>query len=167
VLAAGVAGPAAAQERAPAPTDPEIAHIAVTANRIDIELAQLARTKSTNERVRAFASTMISDHESVIEQATALVTKLGVTPSENEVSRSLQAAAREARAKVEPLTGRAFDTSYMEREIAYHQGVIDAVSGVLIPNAKNGELKALLEKVLPALQAHLRMAKEVRATLGE
>jgi len=164
-IAAAAAGPLAGQERPPAPTDAEIAHVAVTANRIDMDLAQLARTKSTNERVRSFAETMITDHGSVIEQATALVTELGVTPQDNGISRSLQSAARAARAELEPLAGRAFDTAYMDREIAYHQGVIDAVSSVLIPGASNAELKGLLEKVLPALQGHLRMARDVRSVL--
>jgi putative membrane protein len=155
-----------AQEAAkPAPTDPEIAHVAVTANQIDIDLATLAQMKGANARVQSFAGTMISDHTSVIEQATALVRRLGVTPQDNDISRSLQASAREARMKLEGLTGRAFDVAYMDREVAYHQGVIDAVSGVLIPGSKNADLKALLEQVLPALQAHLRMAREVRGTL--
>jgi putative membrane protein len=157
---AGVAG----QEK-PGPTDPEIAHIAVTANQVDIDLAKLAKAKSGNAQVLRFAETMISDHTSVIEQATALVKQLGVTPAEHEVSRSLQSGGSEARTKLEGLTGAAFDAAYMEREVAYHQAVIDAVSQVLIPNAKNAQLKGLLEKVAPVLQGHLRHAKEVRGSL--
>jgi len=155
-----------AQERSkPAPTDAEIAHIAVTANQVDIDLAKLAKTKSRNAEVQRFAETMISDHTAVIDQAVALVKQLGVTPAEHEVSRSLLASASESRTQLQSLSGAAFDAAYMDREVAYHQAVIDAVGQVLIPNAKNAQLKALLEKVQPALQGHLRHAKDVGAKL--
>lgn len=49
---------------AAAPTlgDPEIAHVAVTANTIDIEAGEQAKTKAENAEVKAFAQTMITDH---------------------------------------------------------------------------------------------------------
>jgi putative membrane protein len=159
------AGPVHAQAK-PAPTDPEIAHIAVTANRIDSDLAKVAKTKSRNAQVVRFAETMMADHTSVIEQAMALVTKLHVTPQDNDISRALARAAQEATTRLQGLSGAAFDRAYMEREVAYHKAVIDAVRQVLIPNAKNGELQALLEKVAPVLDGHLRHAQEVQAALG-
>lgn len=48
----------------------------------------------------------------------------------------------------------------------YHQAVIDALDGVLIPTTENGELKSLLAGVRPALVAHLEMAKRIRDSLG-
>ena len=156
----------AAQEK-PAPTDAEIAHIAVTANQIDGDLGKLAKTKSRNAQVVRFAETMVTDHAAVIEQATALVKELGVTPADNDVSRSLAASASEARTKLQSLSGAAFDAAYMEREVAYHQSVIDAVSQVLIPSARNAQLKGLLEKVLPVLRGHLRHAREVQSELNK
>src|SRR5689334_17198178 len=75
---------------APAPdlTDPEVAHVAVTANTIDIDLARFATSRARHSDVTQFAATMITDHEAVNAQATALATKLGVTPADNAVSRS-------------------------------------------------------------------------------
>ena len=54
----------------------------------------------------------------------------------------------------------------MDHEVAYHQQVIDAVDTVLIPNAKNAELKALLVSVRPAFVAHLEHAKKIQAALA-
>src|SRR5689334_14311650 len=70
--------------------DAEIASVAVAANQIDIQAAQLAQTKSKNEEVKNFAQTMISDHQSVIDKASALVKKLNVTPKDNALTRQLQ-----------------------------------------------------------------------------
>jgi putative membrane protein len=43
--------------------------------------------------------------------------------------------------------------------------VLDALDKVLIPNASNAELKALLVKVRPAFVAHLEHAKHLQSTL--
>ena len=90
-----------AQAPAPAPapdlSDPEVAHVAVTANSIDIDMAKLVPSHTTNAAVRQFATTMITDHTAVNAQAGALATKLGVTPKDNAVSESLQTGATSAR----------------------------------------------------------------------
>ena len=69
------AGAAVAAEQAAKPTDPQIAHIAYTADVLDIEAAKQALDKSKNSDVRAFAQQMVGDHTTVNNQALALVKK--------------------------------------------------------------------------------------------
>jgi len=158
----------ALQAQAPAPdlSDPEVAHVAVTANSIDIDMAKLAQTHTRNGAVRQFAATMITDHTAVNSQAAALATKLGVTPKDNAVSQSLQTGATQARASLDALHGAAFDRAYMDREIAYHQAVLDAIDQLLIPTTENAELRTLLVDVRPAIATHLEHAKQLRSQLG-
>jgi putative membrane protein len=164
-----VAGPAAAQSAskaaAPRLDDAEIAHAAVTANAVDIDMAELAKAKSKTPAVVAFAEMMIRDHSGVNQQASELAAKLKVTPKVNAVSESLRSGESAAKAKLAKLTGSAYDRAYMDNEVAYHQAVIDAVDGVLVPQTSNAELKALLQAVRPALVAHLEHAKMVRTGL--
>src|SRR5262245_54419589 len=47
---------------APALTDPQIATVALTAHRIDIERGKLAQKKTRNEEVKQFADQMVTDH---------------------------------------------------------------------------------------------------------
>jgi putative membrane protein len=147
-------------------SDPEVAHVAVTANSIDVDLAKLAQSRTGNPDVKQFATTMITDHSAVNAQATALATKLGVTPKDNAVSQSLVKGAADARAAIEPLKGKAFDKAYIDREVAYHEAVIDALDKVLVPNTSNAELKQLLVDVRPAFEAHLAHAKKLQGALG-
>ncbi len=49
--------------------DLEIAHVAYTADLIDIRYAHLALSKSKNPAVHAFAQTMIRDHSAVNDKA--------------------------------------------------------------------------------------------------
>ncbi len=139
--------------------DAAIAHIAVTANQLDITGAEQALEKSLNREVRRFASTMIRDHQGVIEQAAALATRLGVTPADNHHSRALADQATGVRRRLDALSGEAFDRAYMANEVAYHEAVIAAVEGTLVPNTSNAELRALLSNVLPALETHLDHAR--------
>ncbi len=154
-----------AQAAAPDLSDPEVAHVAVTANSIDIELAKMAQPRAKSPEVRKFAATMITDHTAVNQQAAALAGKLGVTPKDNAVSQSLLKGAAEAKVKVESFKGAAFDRAYIEREVAYHQAVLDALDQLLIPTTSNAELKKLLVDVRPAIAAHLAHAKQLGQSL--
>ncbi|WP_394772048.1 DUF4142 domain-containing protein [Mucilaginibacter sp.] len=143
-------------------TDPEIASVAVVANQIDINYAAIAKEKSKNAEVLRFAETMTNDHKAIIAQAVELVTKLKVTPQDNAVSQKLNADAEKTKKLLLKKSGKAFDKAYIDNEVAYHKAVIAAVTGLLIPEAQNAELKALLGKVVPALNAHLAHAEMVQ-----
>jgi len=149
------------------PSDPQIAHIVVTANQIDIDAGKLAKSKSKNKEVQEFAQRMITDHTAVNKQASALVKKLKVKPEESDTSRSLKSAAKQTAGKMKGLKGAAFDKAYADNEVAYHQQVLDAIDKVLIPSAQNAELKGLLEKVRPAIAAHLDHAKMMASSLAK
>jgi putative membrane protein len=166
-LMLAVAGASAAADAAEEPSDAEIAAIVVTANQVDIDAGKLAKSKSTNSKVKDFAQLMVTDHTGVNQSATDLVNKLGVTPQENATSESLRQGGEQNIAKLKGLQGAAFDKAYVDHEVAYHQQVIDALDKTLIPSAQNKELKALLVKVRPAFVAHLEHAKRLQASLAK
>jgi putative membrane protein len=148
-------------------SDAQIASSVVSANQVDIDAGKLAKLRSINEEVRAFAELMITDHTGVNKSATDLVTKLKVTPQENPTSQSLKAGGDKNLAHLKTLTGAAFDKAYVDHEVGYHQQVIDALDKTLIPGAANDELKALLTKVRPAFVAHLEHAKHLQSSTGK
>ena len=160
--AIALAAPAAAAE---APTDPQIAHIAYTAGNIDITAAQQALRKSHNKVVRSFAQQMIRDHKAVNGKALALVKKLNVTPAANSTSASLQKEAAATLKRLNALSGRAYDRAYLQNEVAYHKAVNGALESTLIPSAKNGELKALLNTGLTLFREHQAHAEHVAKTV--
>src|SRR5690349_19348107 len=167
LLSLAAAPPHAAQVAPPDLSDPEVAHVAVTANTIDIDLGRLAQARAQNADVKAFGAAMVNAHGGVNEQAAALAKKLGVTPKTNAVSESLLKDAQQAKAHIATLKGAAFDKAYIEREIAFHQAVLDAIDKVLIPTTDNAELKQLLTDVRPAIASHLERAKQISAALGK
>jgi putative membrane protein len=148
-------------------SDAEVASVAVTANQIDIDYAQIAKERSRNADILKFAETMASDHKAVIEQAVALVTKLKVSPKDNAVSQKLLSDAKSTMGSLRSKSGKAFDKAYIDNEVAYHKAVISAVEDLLIPESENAELKSLLQNVVPALKAHLEHATMVQSKINK
>jgi putative membrane protein len=142
--------------------DAQIASIVVTANQVDIDAGQLAASRATNDEVQKFARLMVTDHTGVNKSATDLAARLEVTPQDNPTSQSLKVDGEKSLTHLKTLNGAAFDKAYIDREVAYHQQVIDALDKTLIPGAANQELKALLVKVRPAFVAHLEHAKRLQ-----
>jgi putative membrane protein len=160
LLATGIA---TAQDNKP--TDPQIAHIAYTADQIDIEAGKLALKKSKNKQVRDFAEDMVRDHTAVNAKALALVKKLNVTPEDNPTSKALLDQAKKEHAALSKLNGKAFDKAYAANEVAYHKTVNGALETKLIPSASNSELKDLLGTGLKIFQGHEQHAEHLAAEM--
>jgi len=157
--------PAAAFSQAAKPTDPQIAHIAYTAGEIDIAAGKQALKVSKNAQVRSFAEEMVRDHTAVNDQALALVKKLHVTPQDNPTSQALKKKADAQLASQAKLSGAAFDRAYAANEVAYHKTVNSALQKTLIPDAKNAELKSLLQTGLKLFTEHQHHAEELAAKI--
>lgn len=139
--------------------DLEIAHVAYTADNIDIRYAHLALGISTNPEIHKFAKTMIRDHNKVNELALALLKKLKVQPKDNFLSRSLIKGSEKLVDEMAGLRGAAFDKRYAENELAYHQAVNKLVEHTFLPNIKNPEVKALFTQGLQIFKAHEKHAE--------
>ena len=159
-LAMLVAGPAFALN------DAQIAHIAYTADSVDIAWAQLAMEKTTNPKVRQFARDMVRDQTALNTLALALFQKLNITPAPNGTSASLDRSADAKRRQYASLTGPAFDHTYVQNEIAYHRTVNSALRRTLIPDAKSPELKILLQTGLQKFEEHQAQAEQLAAQIG-
>lgn len=151
--------------RSAPPDDPTIVAIFDATNTFDIETSGLALHQSHTKAVRDLAQQFVNDHKAVRQQGRDLAKKLGVTPTPPktfDLARDNVKAMKELRSK----SGADFDKAYAAHEVAFHQAVIDALNGTLIPAIKNAELKAFVEKVAPAFQGHLEAAKQLQKTLS-
>ena len=146
--------------------DLEIAHVAYTADSIDIRYAHLALAISRNPAIHEFAQTMIRDHGAVNDKALALLLKLDVSPQDNFLSRQLSGQADQLVDEMKQLRGPAFDLRYAENELGYHKAVNGLVEDAFIPNIENSEVKALFEEALIIFKAHEKHAEKMVKTLG-
>src|SRR5215218_8815110 len=140
--------------------DPTIIAIFDAANTWDMETGALAAKKGTTKEVRDFGAMLARDHQAVRQQGRDLVKKLGVhpTPPKDFAMAKDHAAAMKS---LQSRTGKAFDRSFLEHEVAFHKAVIDAVNTSLLPALKNEEARALVTKITPAFQAHMVAAQNL------
>src|SRR5262249_44834276 len=126
-----------------------------------------AVANTTNADVKQFAEEMVRDHAAVNDQALALVKKLNVAPQDNATSQALSKAAAKKLVELGKLQGPAFDKAYVANEVAYHKTVNDALKNILIPEAKNAELKALLQTGLTLFESHQAHAQQIETSISK
>lgn len=145
--------------------DLEIAHAAYTADKVDIEYAKIALSKSKNPEVRHFAELMITDHTAVNKGAAALLAKLHVQPQDNAFSQALSSGATAKKAELQALDGVMFDRAYAANELAYHHQVNTILGETWIPTVQNADLKAFLTQALATFRVHEEHASHVVSSL--
>ena len=156
-----VAATPAASPSAPALDDATIVAIFDAANSADIETGELAAERGSTKAVRDFGAMLARDHRAVRQQGRDLAQRLGVAPTPPANDPSARAHA-EAMATLRSKQGAEFDRAFLEHEVEFHQNLIDAIQGTLLPAIRNQELRDLVVKVAPAFQAHRDMAANLR-----
>ena len=146
--------------------DLEIAHVAYTADLIDVRYAHLALGISKNPTVRSFAETMIRDHTAVNDRAVALLQKLKVEPQDNAFSQQLLDRSSKLIDELRQGSGDSFDQRYARNELSYHRAVNELVEKTFIPRIENPEMKALFREALVIFKAHEQHAQQMVGTLG-
>jgi putative membrane protein len=154
-----------AREQRSGLNDARIAAMVLAANNTDISYARLVPSRAERPDVKDFGQRMLTDHTGVNTAVNDLLTKLNVTPEDNQASLDFRDESANRRDEMRELMGYAFDSTYIENEVSYHVKFLATIDSVLIPAARNKDLKALLTSVRPAVAAHLAHAEQVRANV--
>jgi putative membrane protein len=145
--------------------DATIVAIFDAANTADIETGRLAAERGRAKAVRDYGAMIASDHDALRQLGRDLAKKLGVTPTPPADDTDAKAHT-EAMDLLRGVRGVEFDRAFLKHEVAFHQGVIDAIETSLLPAIQNEELRALVVKVVPALQAHMIAAQNLEKELS-
>lgn len=154
----------------PAPAAPTLSDANIVAlldgvHMTDSSTASIAATKGTSAEVKTFARNMMRDHHALRKSGQALATKLNVT-AELPAGDNSQAAATAWKDSLNAMPkGAAWDQAYIGHEVTYHEAAL-ATAQAGLAAAQNAELKALIEKAAPNVQAHIEHAKSIQAKLG-
>ena len=140
--------------------------IILAANNTDLSYARLVPARASSPEVKAFAQRMLTDHTLLNNRINDISTRDGIIAEDDAISLDFRDHSAARRDILRELQGTKFDSTYIANEIQYHQELLDAISGVLIPSAKAGELRDFVTSLRPAVSAHLAHAEQIRATLA-
>lgn len=126
------------------------------ANMAEVETGKLALSKSQNAEVKAFAQQMVDDHGKALADLQPLAQSKGVTlPTE------LDAKHKAMSAKMEKLSGDAFDKEYMKMAGLKDHKDTHAKLQKISKSAKDGDVKAAADKTIPVVEQHLKAAQQM------
>jgi putative membrane protein len=120
----------------------------------EVMLGRLAAEKGASPDVRAYGQTLQSDHAQARADAGRVATQLGVRQSDD-----LTPEAVKERAKLEGLSGPAFDREFASYMVKDHTKDIADYRRAAKLQGPAGELA---RSTLPTLQKHLAMAKRLQ-----
>lgn len=159
--AAAIPAPAAA----PVLDDAGVLAIFDGANRRDLETATIAAERARNPQVRQLAVRFANEHMALRRQGQELGRTLQVYPKRDFDAAEMQKHGQTI-AWLKQLPAEQFDAAWLDHEIAFHASVLEAVQGTLLAATTKPELKALVEQSVPAFEAHLAAARDLKAALG-
>ena len=126
----------------------------------EVEFAKLAQQKATSEEVRSLASRLETDHMKANDELKKLASQKGWTlPAEPTAEQKAK------KAKLEKLSGSAFDKEYADTMVTNHRNNIP----VFQREASSGsdpDLKQWASSIVPTLKEHLDMAQKAQKSLG-
>lgn len=121
----------------------------------EVKLAELAVKKAERADVKAFAEMMVSDHTGANQEMMALAKKKGV-----EVSAIVDPTDAKTFQKLEGKSGADFDKEFLSEMKSAHKKCIDDFEDAA-KDARDGDLKAYVNKTLPTLKAHLEKVESL------
>jgi putative membrane protein len=133
------------------------------ANDGEIKLGQLAETKATNAKVKAFARELVADHRAMLADGKTLATKLSATA--DTVADNAHDILNHGRDELKDLTDKAagadWDKDYIDKMVDDHQQVLDKLQDAA-KNTTDTDLRATLEKATGKVQQHLTKAQDIK-----
>jgi len=128
-------------------------------NQAEIDLCILAEKEARSPAVKAFARLMVDDHVEIESHLAA------VSESEKaDLPDGLGQEGQKTRAKLEPLTGSAFEKAFMDAQIEDHGNDLKKFAREN-SSTQNAALRQYSAETRPILEQHLDLARAVQASL--
>ena len=137
--------------------DARFVGFAETVNDFEIQSGKLALTKSSNENVRAYATSAITAYTGFAESLSRNRSEAGVSMAPDAEVRAL---ADEAMARLNSLQGAEFDTAFVDAQLRL-QTVVIAQYGAYSQNGKSAPLRRYAQETLPRQEPFLDAAKKL------
>ncbi|HEV7643253.1 MAG TPA: DUF4142 domain-containing protein [Pyrinomonadaceae bacterium] len=129
------------------------------ANMAEVELANLALSKSQNEDVKEFAQMMITDHSKANDELKGLAMQ-----KKYEFPADVNMTQKALAENLSKLSGAAFDREYVKAMVTDHEGAVKLFSNES-KAGKDADLKTWALATLPTLKTHLQQAQDLQAKL--
>ena len=137
-------------------SDRKFAMTAAMGGMAEVETARMALTKASSDAVKQYAQKMIDDHTAANTELMSIASSKGIT-----LPAAPDAKHRAMMAKMEKLSGEAFDREYVMMAGHKDHQKMEKLFRDESTRGRDADLKAFAAKTLPVVQEHLRLAREL------
>ncbi|MCZ4244001.1 DUF4142 domain-containing protein [Pedobacter punctiformis] len=139
--------------------DAKFATTAANGGMAEVALGKLALQKSTNAKIKEFATMMVNDHGKANEELISLAATKNITlPA--DIDEEHQKKAEE----LGKLTGTDFDKKYVDAMVDGHKKTLKLMQDEA-KDGKDAELKAFAGKTTTVVQTHLDVINKIHDSL--
>ena len=132
----------------------------------EVELGKLAARQADSDAVKQFGQRMMEDHQQANQTLMDLARQQGSKEaSADRDMPKLEPADEKTLHTLEGLKGRKFDQTYMRDMIRDHEKAV-ALFRREAKEGKDERLRQTAQSILPTLEEHLKMAREVGSQVG-
>jgi putative membrane protein len=125
----------------------------------EVELSRIAAERATDPNLKQFAEKMVAEHSKANEELMQIATGKGISLPTTPDEKLQQTITR-----LQGLSGAEFDRAYLkEAGVSEHEKAVKLFEQHS-QKGSDADTKAFAAKVLPNIQEHLRMVREIEAT---
>lgn len=146
-------------------SDPNIIAAMDAINAADSATGSVAASKGTDAQVREYGQMMVTEHHAMRVEGRELATRLAITP-EPPANDASEASLKAVMSSLEQTArGEGFDRTYIASAIRMHEDALGAARNAE-RSTTNADVRALVQKAIPAIERHLNRAREIQQRIG-
>jgi putative membrane protein len=138
----------------------------IVGDSIEMEMAQLAATRTQNAAVKDFANQLVTDQTARLAQLNKLAANGDIGREANPSDTTGAHLAGQLASLKSMAQDSGFDLAFTQDQIELHQTAIDGLKA-LRPAATSADVRNDIDATLPVLEKHLAAAQQLAARLSK
>ena len=136
------------------------------ANNVELAYTIIAARRATTSSVKTLVRRERTSHAALNTSLERIAKRLDVDLQDNEVSLLLRDQSLPRRDSLRALSGRRFDSAYVDVAVRSHRELLVAIDSVFLRSVKHPALAAYLtDSLRPVVSAHLVQAERLQSLL--
>jgi putative membrane protein len=146
-------------------TDEEISNALMTANTQEMSMASLGKQMATNPKIKDFANKMFKEHARNNDKIIAWSKRKDKLPKETQSSEKMKFSAEDKMEELKEMIGAEFDKAFMKTQVDLHHEVLKKLDETLIPNARDIQLRTMLQHTRGKVADHLKESIKIQKSI--
>ena len=157
--------PATVRETINPETEGEVLALLAQVNKNEIAAAEEAEDKKISQPVKDYAKMLDEAHEDNLDKTMKVSREINISLNKTAEVDMLEEKGKSMLGMLKPLSGKQFETAYIDAMIKGHTEALDLIDNKLMKNAKNEMVLAHLTETRKHVAMHLDEAKRLKGTM--